>query len=523
MGIGNYIHYDYQNYKTYGLQRTAYRFINENGEIVYRKDRDGNSQAVATPPAAANLIAQKQEIVLAQELARIKTKYSPTTLQKITDKLNFFYGRSYDGQTISKTLKKDMEKVMLTMLEKENKNLKIDFSNLSINENWDIETFYSNINDRQREKLNEVKRISLQTENLYTEVFGHILNFMSLRERLREHGGTCNLIQSIDLLVSKWQEVRYVFAHGGDKSIKEDFISDLKALSNSVNMYNTMEWKGRILEMLVGLQEYALLRGTQVGFDELLEYAQKNFSKLAGEKSQKGLQKSRFSHFIEFDKLNHRTPHGAKRRQILDEFGLWTVNATYNKVDFTLDLDGMKVPISLKNYNLQDTTNIHLLSGKSWIRIVQEYETFVNHYLNIVPMRKGQKTHKTQAPSADVQPMLKAMKLTIFVKAIIGRDVTNQGLTDAAELLVVNDTTPGKTGQLKVYHIFDLYKEAFRHPELIVLNDTINDPNKISNTWVSKKREATNYSSATHERITKMIRTMHNRRVNVQVSKLVLK
>lgn len=522
MGIGNYIHYDYQNYKTYGLQRTAYRFLNDDGEIVYKSKANKNSFGLPNRPDSADFLAKKQEILLWTELMKIKSKYSPATLQKLTDKINFFYGHSsYNGETISKELKKNMENAMLKMLEKENKNLKIDFSNLSISENCDLTEFYQNLEEKQKQKLKELKQISLDTNGLYGKLLSQIQNFYILRDKL-DPKKSQELINSIDNLIEKWKQVRYVFNHkNGNIDIKKDFLSDLKVISNSFDMKNTIEWKGRILEMALGLQEYAIAKGALIGTEELLAFAQKNFNKLAGKKSQKGLQKKYFSTFVDFDKLIYKTK-GWDRKYTVDDFGLYTVKATYDKVDLTIDIDDMKIPVSVKNYNLQNTVNIHFLTGKSWIRLVQEYGDFVNHYLNIVPLRKGAKTRKIQAPSNDVNPMLKAMKLTIFLKAIIGRDIAKKGLTDTAELLIMNDTTPGKVGQMKVYHIVDLYNKAFMHPDYIVLNDTINNPNKISNTWVSRKRDATSFSDATQERITKMIRTMQNRRIDVQVSKLIL-
>lgn len=109
--------------------------------------------------------------------------------------------------------------------------------------------------------------------------------------------------------------------------------------------------------------------------------------------------------------------------------------------------------LSIKNYDLSSSSHrsFKLLEGRNLLALVQDYDFFVNHFLNIVG------THSdSNFPRTDITTMHQAMKITIFVKALIGgvyTDTNGGSYSQAVDLFVVNDKS---TGGYKVYYISEL-------------------------------------------------------------------
>lgn len=141
--------------------------------------------------------------------------------------------------------------------------------------------------------------------------------------------------------------------------------------------------------------------------------------------------------------------------------GLVTINATQNKVDVNISFEEMKIPASVKNYNLQNTSfkggQMTLLKASSPIEYVQEeWDTAVTYFLNVnVTHPKGENSSESL-----INQGINTLKAIILSKALRGgtyrifKDGTI-GQDEIAELLIVNDSS---VGRYRVFSTQTLYR-----------------------------------------------------------------
>lgn len=178
------------------------------------------------------------------------------------------------------------------------------------------------------------------------------------------------------------------------------------------------------------------------------------------------------------------------------------------------------MPLSVKNYNLISSNNIHLLSGASLIGLVQEYTTFVNHFLNVATVREGNKT-LSDAPANAINNMKKMMKLTILFKALTGgvwgiqRD-GSVAKSRSAELLVVNDSSAARP-RFKIYQMGDILNAVEKNMSLLNMNDELANLD-IKNKWVPVMPDVKN----SNQRITNILADMHKMKLSVSINKKTL-
>ena len=131
------------------------------------------------------------------------------------------------------------------------------------------------------------------------------------------------------------------------------------------------------------------------------------------------------------------------------------------------------------------STDIHLLSGRSVLALVQEYENFVNHYLNI-----SAEHDDSEPPGGLLNAASVAMKLTVLLKALVGgvagRTKNGQiGMSQQADLFIINDNS---VGRFRVYLIDDILNAVQRNIDLLKTG-VLDKTSKLSNSYVGSRSD----------------------------------
>ena len=84
--------------------------------------------------------------------------------------------------------------------------------------------------------------------------------------------------------------------------------------------------------------------------------------------------------------------------------GNMKIKSTQDKVDLNISFDGMKNPMTatLKSYRANAET-IHIHSGTSLLKFLQNYVAFTNHYLNLTINNRARQKHSP--PSSVINDM----------------------------------------------------------------------------------------------------------------------
>lgn len=198
------------------------------------------------------------------------------------------------------------------------------------------------------------------------------------------------------------------------------------------------------------------------------------------------------------------------------EGNVFSTKITQDKVDVEIIVNGMKVPASVKNYNMGNPkTDIHLLSGRSVLALVQEYDNFVNHYLNVVAEHDDKEPSKNLLDSAS-----EAMKLTVFLKALAGGIASRTksgeiGFSQQADLFIINDNS---VGRFRVYLIDEILDAVQRRVDLLKTG-ALDSMNKLSNDYVGSL-DNLNMGDA-KVRISNLLAQLHQMELQVSIGKEV--
>ena len=232
--------------------------------------------------------------------------------------------------------------------------------------------------------------------------------------------------------------------------------------------------------------------------------------------SAKGLLSANFdSDFVDLKQVVANTVYDSKKT-VDSEGNIFSTRITPDKVDIEITIGNMKVPASVKNYNMGNpTTDIHLLSGRSVLALVQEYGDFVNHYLNVAA------EHEDREPSKDLlDSASEAMKLTIFLKALAGGVAGRTkagaiGSSQEADLFIINDNS---TGRFRVYLIDEILDAVQRRVNLLKTG-TLDSVNKLSNEYVGSLNDLNMRDAKV--RISNLLAQLHQMELQVSIKKEV--
>ncbi len=509
MAIGDYVHAYYKNYLKYGISQKDEKQKSQPREIFINHEKNIKASA------------SHRKFLLAMNNINKK---------EIEKQLNYFFDaqKKTRPSNLGEINQKDLELMLKAVeehLQEKLKNVDIDPSTLSItnitNENAE-KVILAMGQEASQEIIDTLKKFSTNKigaeskESVYKSTIEDRLKVLSqIRQSITGKEGTKELVKKLESLEIRWygtQEqagIKDMYAGGSkiNKNIGQTFINDLNATISSF-LSGSPTAHGVYAEAIVILTNYILnakaLGKTNFVITDLLK-ALKTNSKGA-KTSAKGLKASNFSkNFVDLGQVTGK---------IADANGnYFSIRETQDKVDVEIEVKGLKVPASIKNYSLQNTyynEGIHLLSGRSVLTLVQDYDVFLNHYLNIVS------NHPDKEPGEiDLTQAHEAMKLTILLKALEGGVFSNKEYTDSAELFIVNDNSRGK---FKVYYIFDILNEISKKLKYLKTGE-YDKVKKLDNEWIGAEKDLD--MSNAKIRISNLLRQLHEMTLEVSISKQI--
>lgn len=516
--IGNYIHLDYGNYLKYSLKT--------------REEADGE----ITPPNTEEIFNEQ----ISNMRKRIKARKNRLNVnkQEIEDQLNYYYDATKMGKDeklnneITKEDLNKMRKSIEEFLGEKLNNVTIDENTLSsqiVKGNFKASILQAK-EGYTKDLLKELSKINVNEESSINRatVQNRINTLIEIRERLIRHDAinSENLINTINSLVKEWEmlkieligtNIRRLQINQNDKQKK--FIKDLNDLISEF-LTGSSTVHGEYAEaVIVGINYLAnaCAQGETHNLIKGLSDALQTNVK-GQERSRKGLQALRFdSDFVDLDQVIDGTIYDSKY-SATDALGnKFSSNITQDKVDVEIDIGDLKIPASVKNINLKNKiSNIHLLEGRSVLALVQDYSTFVNHYLNVMA------EHSNGEPSNDlIDKATETMKLTILLKALEGGVFSQStdgqiGRSQKADLFIINDNS---IGRFKVYYIDDILDRIENHLNLIKTGD-LDKVKRLDNDYVGSKLDGPDMGNA-RIRISNLLAQLHRMELNVSISKQV--
>lgn len=134
---------------------------------------------------------------------------------------------------------------------------------------------------------------------------------------------------------------------------------------------------------------------------------------------------------------------------------------------------------SLKNANLSHYY-VRMVSGSSLLFMIQDLDSdFVNHFLNLMAKHKGKK-NDIPAFMKLKEEMIEEMRLALFYKSLSGDNFQRT----TANVFIVNDN---QTGKVKAYRVQDLVNKAADNIKLLtgvkLNNKTLNTDLTFRNDW----------------------------------------
>lgn len=531
MAIGNYVHYRYENYI-------------ENGLTI-------NSRQGITEQDISKVF--EEQIKRVYDLGKTRKTSKELDLKKIENQLNFWFDarnkkNKLDGIEVTQEELEIMEKAINNFLEKHLQGVDINMDTLRaavLSGNFNEELLKIQTNSGKEllkvlQSFNELK-VSTKTGTRNIGALQSRINaLLSARDCLKDDVNSQSMKNSIDDLEKKWKELVYFFNKKAKQSIdisdennSGKAIKNTKRLQNFVDELNTI-LKGFRYSSAAAHGEYA--ETAIVAMNALINYhALKNTSDLFGfinnalntevkgkDTSRKILNISHFdSNFTDLGLISEGT-HYKNELDINKEtsLGYFSTKSTQDKVDIIFNFkDGEEVfgiPASVKNYNLQNTrfNDIHLLSGRSVLVLVQEFEDFVNHYLNVMA------EHPDKGPSSSLIDLAHyTMKLTVLLKAIQGGVETNKGISEKADLFIINDNSQGRYKVYTIDQILDKIIFSVNKLEDILKTGDLDNTKILENKFIGTESEFDENNAK--KRISNLLNKLHQMELKVSISKSV--
>ena len=524
MAIGNYIHLNYENYLRYGLNTV------ESGKEHSVTESD------------IQKIFEEQTEAAYQSFKRRKQR-AVYNVKDIEKQLNFYYtaqrGNNMIGEKIetdisSEDLKYMHEEIHQFLGPKMNK-VSIDYNKLSsslIQGDFNAGVLEAK-GKYQEDLLSQLKNIGGELGKSgfanRESVEKRVNLLIKIRERLAQEDPANSKVlrRNLKALETEWNALKKLLdgykknSHKRldlSKSRYSQFVNNLNEILSSF-LTGSSTLHGEYAEaVVVGMNYLANAKAIQgtgeilSGLPQALRQGVKGQSRSAS-----GLLGVNFSSdFVDLKQVVDNSVYDSVK--MTDSAGnVFSTKITQDKVDVEILIDGLKVPASVKNYNMANVkTDIHLLSGRSVLALVQEYDDFLNHYLNIVA------EHSQKEPAAQLLDKAAiAMKLTVLLKALSGAVISRSkdgsiGFSPQADLFIVNDNSVGK---FRVYLIEEILDAVQKNIEWLKTGD-LDNVQKLKNDYIGTKGQL-NMGDA-KVRISNLLAQLHQMELQVSISKAAL-
>ena len=516
--IGSYIHYRYRNYMM-------------NGTGV-------------TPPGRNDMIdVLKGHQTAMKNLVRPRSAKARAAIKKdLENQLNFFFGAKTSLDSMGYTteqqqkIRNEVEKLFREKMAQLKPNLNlddIDFNTLSVKKNNSLietidpiaQTSYGKLGSTQtytwtdaierrlyklNEMINNIKLDETMSMDIINEVQRLEKNYAQLKLEIEANSKT------------ETKSGRRMFRISGENSsARKTFIDELNLAIVGTKEKYAQQLLGYLGEYIPAITQ-SVLQSYAVGKTaELMADFDRTVRVVGGHQysTKKILDPTKF--------LGGDLVNGSGKQYAL---AIGNINAktnyTQDKVDLMLDIPGTnkKIAASAKNYNFNlAKRGIHLHSGTSLLKMLQNYPTFTNHYANITAAHPAKDDEKPR--SIDVAEAHRLMKLTIAAHSLAG-GLLGERKSDGtivkskkAEILLVNDNS-SKRG-FRVYFVSDLIDKIIKNIELITI-DGYNNPT-WDNKWVSNGSTGREGKSveAGFRRSMNVIAQMHKMKISVSISPTV--
>lgn len=492
--IGDYIHARYRNYVLYGLGRN------------YSKN-----------PPSPTRIAQEQKEAMYRELInqRITKGITQQKIQALEEQINtYFTYRNNEKNNKSNSYEQEFVKTINEALSGIWGSSAIDFNRMvGLRTFEDFANLIGKSTTEIEATLKRYQRANQDQNRRYSVIKNKIKFFANAWESIKANSSGSNffsgarksrLMRDLEILDKQWLQIETALydsnnsieLNRGNLSYKDSIaptasldptrtqkrattgrniiqvINDI--MKNLLGGYITMI-TGYIGELIPALTMYLLAKKGQAETDELMQMV---IDPIMNKQRSKNVElTTNFSPLFRIDQVEidnqkakwletHPTLKGIKYFQS-DHLQLME---TEDLVDITVlsPDDNQPYNMSVKNVNFYSGYNVSIRTGTNILTLVQDYALFLNHFLNVVGGDEGFQGNyaaiwgqdianaKTIPSNAEVQAMKEAMKLTIFVRSLVGGIWTEGGQkSDIADFFVIRDNSA--LNGYKIYAVDELY------------------------------------------------------------------
>ena len=527
--IGNYIHWNFDNYRKYGLG------TKETGH------KGGSwSEALNAQRSAMLFEARQRKSEGAKEAIR----------QELLEKLNFFF--AMQGSVVrNKEVYTEKE-----LLEMQNKIVQI-INNALSHGNFNIATLTATEDDKLgilSDPLRELKGVQ-SGWNWYAAIKRRLEIMEKKRNELGDlisssSSGTKWKNELEDLLkdfksienevlaranIEAGTKISYEEVMANDKlryqriTGKSDFAARVNNLIAQAKKAANSSLTGEVAELYTTISMSALQKKTKKEVQDLLDNLLNGVVSLeslgwAGKSSSTAIKVTNNFALQGLDKKTRENMGPIFQKIGSNEI---KISPTQDKVDVEIILDNdSTLNASIKNYDLSNKTRkIHILNGADILNYVQEYANFVNHYLNMTV--EGDTSDSIRNGNL-IKAANEVMALTLTVKGLMGgvekmNADEDYGLSESAEVFIVHDNS--KTlGGWNIYFISDIIDKLISVGERIFSYVTI-DEFSANTTWRmywSFSGDSFLSYSAAYQRIVWLLMALSEFKISIEISQQAL-
>ena len=517
--LGDYVHYNYDRYLKYGPGENA-------GDKMPR-------------PSVSSIVETHRDAL--RKAGGLKTS-NRQMAEEIERRLNFFYGGAAnttykDESGVEHTVMESMIKAFETVYPEAAK--QIDFSTLGANEKSAISitdpAMLEKISSARRKKYSgKGERASINNLLIKYNTLIDIAKVLSVSSKTSLDSQTLKTIKRIEhnyddiaaALNSLKNEGRSIVTLRSIENISKtrigNFITAMDDLFDTIKAKSAASAAGIVGEQMALLTAYiaSINIDNYVGdlsqeLIKVLQNAAPGFINVGTDTSAKVLDADRV--------FGYQNANGGWVENFTKNINS-KLNYTQDKIDVVIEVDGEPQNLSVKNYNIS-ADQIHILSGSSFLKYLQLYQDFGNHYLNIVPERVGNLEESGAHPKKnEIQQMQEAAAQTVAVHALIGGLLgkkfgdNNIVTLDTVQYLVIN-LRDGVNTKFKVYPVDELL-EKITEKGSQTYSGTANKEDIKSYRpkiyWLERTSKNSTHIASPRERILKLLGDMHN--VKLQVS-----
>ncbi len=500
--IGNYIHFKYNNYLKYGLsEKSSNERITESQIQKIFKDQ------IALVKNQLNASTISFEKI--QEALAIANRFFPNTLKQTNSNLT-----DSDVQEIQKML---LDKIT-TLLGKPiniDENLQVTVGGLSV-DYTELDNIRKNIGmkDGQTKTTSDavVRRL-----NAFEKVYNTIKQasnktqydnkFISLLESLRDNYK--DVIEQIKSAQQQANEANLKYKNVLIDDRAHSFLEQLNELWKIYKKTSIAAIIGDVGELYILLSQQAIQTTVDKTADEIKKIVMDNLSKINNKTDLSGWLGKDRSASVWNTQNNTLFPNMRNN--------LYTLSgrATQNKADVVITLnDSMDVFASVKNYDLTIHPVIHLHSGSNMLQAMQDYDMFMNHYLNITA--NLQRDFQYGQPGDQlIKDANTSLLLSLLAFALQG-NANKNGNNQLAQFLLVNNHASGQSGGYKGYSFQQLIEKAEKNINYIEAEGLSIDKT-WNNTYIGDISSGNSLKSA-YSRIIKLLSQLKRQQLQISIS-----